>query len=438
MTTPASVPPSHRTIAATSAAVRSPQRGPAAAAGGHVVALVVASLAALAGCRGGGDLVSNPHRISDQAAFVAQHQAAAPPLPRELQKVPLPRVFVQPGDGLLLEPTRPDFAPLIAPDQTIAADGTIDLGEYGRPVVVGLPVEEIEQVIAKVTYRAEPELARIPEDLLEDGEAEEIARRRRAIAIGPINVRLIAPESLLFYVLGEVSAPGAYRLDGRETVLDGLLEAGGLTDRSDRCQIIIARPTGPYECRVVMRVCYDRLVQLGDTTTNFQLLPGDRIYVASKTFCDTVEDTLCFWKPSGCDLCRNTGSCPCPCPETAGHLHPSFPTPPVLGSPLTLNQLPVHLPELLPDPDDSTPPRGDAAEDGGDATNDEADDEAGSEAASRGPAANPPAAAPAKRPGPGTMLPAPATTIERPTLDLPPPKRQPIALPEIALPAAGE
>jgi hypothetical protein len=38
----------------------------------------------------------------------------------------------------------------------------------------------------------------------------------------------------------------------------------------------------------VLPICYPEIVQLGDTTTNYQLAPGDRIYVPSKTTCEQI------------------------------------------------------------------------------------------------------------------------------------------------------
>ena len=288
---------------------------------------IAAALLLALGCRSGGDLIANPHVTTEPAAFVAASMPVMPALPRELQKAPVVPVFVQPGDVLLLEPTDLDAPPRVPADQTVLPDGTIDLGVYGRPVVAGLTPEQIEMVIRAAVLELEPDLFELPEGAEKDLEGAELHAERERLRRGPINVRLMADESAVFYALGEVSAPGSYPLIGRETVLDALLQAGGLTDRADRCEIIVARPTAPGECRVVLRVCYDRLVQLGDATTNYQVMPGDRIHVASKRFCDS----LCFWK-KGCEYCCDTGSCPCPTPHTNGHLVPAFPPP--------------HVPEL--------------------------------------------------------------------------------------------
>ena len=281
----------------------------------HRVVTATLALVAVAatGCRSGGDLIANPHQIIPAADFVAASMPVVPAVPRELAKVPLPEVYVQPGDSLLLEPTSSANVAIVSTDQTVAADGTIDLGVYGRVGVAGATVEEIEDRVRIAVCRLTPEVCEPPEDLPED--PAEAARLIERIARGPVSVRLLSPDSVVFYVLGEVAAPGAYALDGRETVLDALLEAGGLSDRANRCEIILARPTGPHECRVVHRVCYDRLVQLGDASTNYQVRPGDRVYVASKTFCESVQQVCCFWK-RGCEHCCDTGSCPCPTPET--------------------------------------------------------------------------------------------------------------------------
>ena len=323
------------------------------------LSLLLLTLAlAATGCRSGGDLIANPHKVTDEARMVANAMPQAAPIARELAKLPLPRYFVQPGDALLIEPSNPNDAPRVAADQTVLPDGTIDLGVYGRPVVAGLTVEEIEQVTREAICSLEPRACDPPEDLPKD--PVERATLLAKLDRGPVNVRLIGPESTVFYALGEVAAPGAYPLVGRETVLDALLKAGGLTDRADRCNIILARPTGPYECRVVLQICYDRLVQLGDATTNYQVLPGDRLFVASKTFCDSMRGIMFFWEKDGCPHCCDTGSCPCPCPTTIASLESPFIRPttgyhpgPVLGTPLTDLSTPQQLPAAEGDDADS-------------------------------------------------------------------------------------
>jgi polysaccharide export outer membrane protein len=130
---------------------------------------------------------------------------------------------------------------------------------------------------------------------------------------GPINVRLVGRVSKVYYVLGQVNAPGAFPLQGRETVLDGIVAAGGLNTRASRSNIILSRPTAPDGCRIVLPVCYRQIVQLGDTSTNYQLRPGDRVYVPSQTLWEQVFGHDCGEK-KGCAPCKQPqAACPWGC-----------------------------------------------------------------------------------------------------------------------------
>jgi protein involved in polysaccharide export with SLBB domain len=198
------------------------------------------------------------------------------PVPRELEKTVVPAHIVQPGDGLLIEPLDLDSPIRIPADQPVMADGTIDLGKYGRLTVAGLRVEEIEAMV-NAAVRAE------------ERDASEF------------DVRLINPQSAVYYVLGDVNSPGVYPLIGRETALDAIMAAGGLSDRGSRCDIVLSRPSLPDDCRTILPICYDHIVQLGDTSTNYQIAPGDRIFVASRScWQDLLPDCI----KHGCPLCQ--------------------------------------------------------------------------------------------------------------------------------------
>jgi protein involved in polysaccharide export with SLBB domain len=210
------------------------------------------------------------HKLTDTAEAFRQTAGVAP-LPRELNKSLLPSYVVEPGDTLLVLPARLDSPLRLPGDQLVLQDGTIDLGEFGRPVVAGRTVPQIEA-----------EVQRLIAAKAKDKQEESL-----------VNVRLVGRVSKVFYVLGEVNAPGAFPLSGRETVLDGIIAAGGITRRANTKKVILSRPTQPDGCRVVLPVCYDNVVQLGDTSTNYQLLPGDRIFIPSK---GALDDIPCFQK----------------------------------------------------------------------------------------------------------------------------------------------
>lgn len=280
------------------------------------------------GSRGGGLFGGGVHREIEDAKNISRSVYEPAPVPRELDKRNAPPFIVEPGDVLLIYPASLDSPVRLPGDQPVLPDGSIQLGQYGRLIVSGKTLPEIETA-ARAQIQAQVKDA------------------------GPILVRLITRVSKVYYVLGEVNAPGAYTLNGRETVLDGIVTAGGLNDRASRKRIILSRPTKPNSCRVVLPVCYNQIVQLGDTTTNYQLAAGDRIYVPSQSF---FEDVLHQKKE-----CPNCGGPQVPCPlggcdtgvEMSGTYAPALPAGtlptegmplPVMGSPGTVPATPAPTP----------------------------------------------------------------------------------------------
>ena len=210
-------------------------------------------------------LFSQGHRLIEPARELKLAASEPLPVPRELDKRVAPPYVVEPGDVVLVQSG--DFeSPIRLPgDQTVMPDGTISLGRYGQLQVAGKTVEEI-QAAARALVQAQ------------------------AKDVPPITARVVTRVSKVFYVLGEVNNPGAFQYTGRETVLDAIVaSAGGLTDRASRKNIILSRPSHPCEGRTVLPICYSEIVQLGDTSTNYQLLPGDRIFVPTKSFCEDVK-----------------------------------------------------------------------------------------------------------------------------------------------------
>jgi protein involved in polysaccharide export with SLBB domain len=276
--------------------------------------VLAAALALLipAGCStgpGGFRLTLFPegHRLTDSAKAVRSAYAGPQPLPRELDKRVAPLYTVEPGDVLLVQPADLD-SPLRFPgDQPVFPDGTINLGQYGLIVVAGKTVPEIEalvksQIEAAIAARPAPKEPRDPAD------------RRDLREVGPLTVRIVTRASKVYYVLGEVNAPGAFTLKGNETVLDAILSAGGLTERSSRKNITLSRPTPANGCRVVLPVCYRDIVQLGDTSTNYQLCAGDRVFVPTRGPMEPCDDDKKSKKD--CSF-YNRPQVPCPVPLTA-------------------------------------------------------------------------------------------------------------------------
>ncbi|MGL6097259.1 MAG: SLBB domain-containing protein, partial [Fimbriiglobus sp.] len=231
--------------------------------------------------------------------------AGSAAIPKELSKSLLPEYVVEPGDTLLIYPIDLDSPVRLPGDQIVLPDGTIDLGRFGTPIVAGKTVNQIEAethglVLAGVRAD-EAEAAKTRGKTDTKPTDTELLRNAR------VNVRLVGRASKIFYVLGEVNAPGAFPLTGRETVLDGIIAAGNLTRKASHRNIVLARPTTVDGCRTVLPVCLDEIEQQADPTTNYQLQPGDRIFVPSK---GTLEDFPPKRKP-GCGPCGHPKQ-PCP------------------------------------------------------------------------------------------------------------------------------
>jgi polysaccharide export outer membrane protein len=239
--------------------------------------LVLAAAAGLTGCTtsSGGRFTLFPegHRLIEPARELREMSSPPPGSPRELDKTVSGPYIIEPGDVLLVQPANLDSPVRLPGDQPVLPDGTIQLGRYGRILVAGKTVEQIE------------------------GEVNSLIKGQLADA-GPIIVRLVTRDSKVYYVLGEVNAPGAFQFKGRETVLDAIVAAGGLTSGASRKNIVLTRPTPPDSCRIVLPVCYYAIVQLGDTTTNYQIKAGDRVYVPTKTMFEDVKS--CLDKKSDC------------------------------------------------------------------------------------------------------------------------------------------
>ena len=74
--------------------------------------------------------------------------------------------------------------------------------------------------------------------------------------------------------------PGRLPIVGNETVLDAINYAGGLTPTASSVNIRLVRPAPPGACcEQVLPVNLAAIVNAGDPTTNYQLMPGDRIVV---------------------------------------------------------------------------------------------------------------------------------------------------------------
>ncbi|HEV2968460.1 MAG TPA: polysaccharide biosynthesis/export family protein [Pirellulales bacterium] len=146
----------------------------------------------------------------------------------------------------------------IAGEHRVGPDGTVNLGTYGTVYVTGMTVEEAKKAIE--THLAE---------FLDTPE---------------VSVDVFNYASKVYYIVGQGAGFGdslvRVQITGNETVLDAISQTGGLTRLASK-KIWIARPApGGAGCDQILPVHWDEITRGASTATNYQILPGDRIYIS--------------------------------------------------------------------------------------------------------------------------------------------------------------
>lgn len=95
----------------------------------------------------------------------------------------------------------------------------------------------------------------------------------------PIDVRVVAYQSKMYYILGQVNWPGPKVYTGRDNVLSAIVEARpNPMAWLERIQVI--RPSGDKEIPPkIFEINLDRMIVHGDTSKNVLLQEGDIVYV---------------------------------------------------------------------------------------------------------------------------------------------------------------
>ena len=243
-------------------------------------------------------------------------QIVVPPdgsVPRELQKITLPEYVIEPPDVLRIEVgireleyetpkdgKKDEKKPLLDKktgkkvftdklrstplqpvwgEYAVRPDGSVYLGLYGSVPVAGLSLNQaattIRESLAKQVF---PDAGGVDADQL--------------IVI----LDVVQYNSKKFYVIldgggiGEQVVP--LPVTGSETVLDALASVGGLQPVASKRNIWIARRTPhPGQPEQILPVDWVGITQHGIVTTNYQIMPGDRVYVKAQRIV-TIDTTL--------------------------------------------------------------------------------------------------------------------------------------------------
>jgi polysaccharide export outer membrane protein len=143
-------------------------------------------------------------------------------------------------------------------EHLVGPDGTVNLGTYGSVYVTGLTLAEAKEVIE--------------------------AQLDKFLDAPLVSVDVFSYNSKVYYVITEGAGQGdnvaKFPVTGNETVLDAIAQVNGLSKLSSK-EIWIARPApSGIGCDQVLPVDIDAIMRGGATATNYQLLPGDRLFIA--------------------------------------------------------------------------------------------------------------------------------------------------------------
>jgi polysaccharide biosynthesis/export protein len=144
-------------------------------------------------------------------------------------------------------------------DHLVRPDGTITLGTFGSVSVKGLNLAQARSVI--------------------------ISHLSRFLVNPEISLSVSAYNSKCYYVIAEGGGNGTqvlrFPITANETVMDAISQIG-VPAVSSMKKVWLARPKndrdGGYQ---ILPVHWQTITMTGDTDTNYQLLPGDRVYISA-------------------------------------------------------------------------------------------------------------------------------------------------------------
>ena len=206
------------------------------------------------------------------------------PPPHEGAMIDLP-IVVEPPDLLIVEVLEALAGRPISGERLVRPDGTISLGFYGTLHVRGLTLEQIK---TKLILHLRKVLSDEVLGLLyvdEEGAVTTVMPEESDRVV----VDMSGYNSRMYYVEGDVSAPGRLPCTGNETVLDALNYVGGLLPSADRGKVLLVRPARGGKPAKSYSIDLSA-ISAGDVRANLQVLPGDRLMVARRADAAAADD----------------------------------------------------------------------------------------------------------------------------------------------------
>lgn len=246
-----------------------------------IVALM--ALSALTGC------VGSKHYVAHHAEGPTVTVPTDGSIPTELNQVMLPPYVIAPPDILLIEVYLPPqtgkeangpvqlYPQPISGQHLVKIDGSVSLGVWGSVQVAGLTTNQAADAVRRHVFeqiRNDPIIKKI---------SAPISRPEQLLVV----VDVLAYNSKTYFVITDGAGYGEqvyeFPIQGGETVLSALAKVGGIPTVGSKRQIWVARRT-PHlgQSDQILPVDYIGTTQHGVTLTNYQILPGDRVYVKSE------------------------------------------------------------------------------------------------------------------------------------------------------------
>jgi polysaccharide export outer membrane protein len=210
-------------------------------------------------------------------------------IPAEMTKVALPLYVIEAPDLLLIEVyadsgdvTKPPIAlwpQPISGQHVLNMDGTVRLGIWGSVPLTGLTLDQAADAIRQHVYRRTQTDKRIADKFKVDTPEKLL-----------VVVDVLAYNSKTYFIITDGAGFGetinSFAIMGGETVLDALARVNGLPDIASKRDIWIARRSPvPGMPEQILPIDYVGITQHAVAQTNYQVMPGDRIYVqAEKIF----------------------------------------------------------------------------------------------------------------------------------------------------------
>jgi polysaccharide export outer membrane protein len=159
----------------------------------------------------------------------------------------------------------------------VRPDGTVGLGVYGSVHVDNLTIDEARAAV-------------------ENHLSQFLLKPEISLDVAGFN-------SMVYYIVTDGGGAGELvtrlPMTGKTTILDAMSQVNGLSPISSRYRVFLVRPTAD-SCKgddQVYKVEWNNIVRHGRVGTNYQVMPGDRIYVYASPLVTTDTVLARFLSP---------------------------------------------------------------------------------------------------------------------------------------------